>query len=69
MTTTIEYGITEIYSEYTPGSTGFCIAVETHCAFDISRDEIGRISRRAGTPAEFVKIWENEDWWTDANDA
>ena len=55
----------DIYREYTPGSTGFCIAVETHCGFAISREETARIATKAGTPEEFHRIWANDDWWTD----
>lgn len=33
--------------------------------FDISDEEAQRIAERAKTGAEFVSIWENEDWWTD----
>lgn len=58
-------GIIAAYADFTPGSTGFAIAVETHCGFQASRDEIKRISERAGSAAEFVKIWQNETWWTD----
>ena len=57
--------INEIYADYTPGSQGFAIAVETHCGYNISRDEIKRIGSRAVTPDEFQKTWENDDWWTD----
>lgn len=35
--------------------------------FDISDAEAKRIAERAHDYAEFVSIWENEDWWTDAN--
>lgn len=58
--------LAQIYTEYTRGSQGFCIAVETHCGFCISRDEIQRIAERAETPEQFQAIWDNEDWWTDA---
>jgi hypothetical protein len=57
----------DIYAEYTAGSTGFCIAVETHCGYEISREEIARIAARAKNSGEFEAIWTNEDWWTDAN--
>lgn len=59
--------IAEIYAEYTAGSTGFVIAVETHCGYDISRTEIARIAEAAKTAEEFERVWENEDWWTDEN--
>lgn len=35
--------------------------------FDISDDEAERIAEAVETEAEFIKVWENEDWWTDAN--
>ena len=54
-----------IYETYTAGSTGFCIAVETHCGFEISRSEIERIAERAPTAAEFERIWERETGWAD----
>lgn len=53
------------YAEFNAGSQGFCIAVETNCGFEISRAEIERIADRAATPAEFVRIWENENDWRD----
>ena len=55
----------KIYTDYTPGSDGFAIAVEAHCGFEISRDEIKRIASKAETPEQFDAIWSNEDWWTD----
>lgn len=57
----------QIYAEFTVGSQGFCIAVETHCWFGISRAEIARIAERAATAEEFQAIWENDDSWTDEN--
>lgn len=59
--------ITEIYENYTPGSQGFCIAVETHCGYEISREEIERISNRAGTAESFDMIFNDEAYWTDDN--
>jgi hypothetical protein len=60
--------LNEIYSEFTPGSKGFARAVETRCAgFDLSREEIERIAGKAKTAEEFQNVWENKDWWTDAN--
>lgn len=56
----------EIYENYQPGSTGFQIAVETHCGFEISRTEIEAIARKAKTADEFQRIWEYESWWLDA---
>lgn len=57
----------QIAKEYSWNSTGFAIAVETHLGYGISREEIERIASKAATPAEFHSIWENEDFWTDAN--
>lgn len=31
--------------------------------FDISREQAERIAERAKDGADFVRIWENEDWW------
>lgn len=59
--------IEQIYNDYTPGSQGFCIAVETHCGFQTTRTETARIAAKAQTAAEFQSIWENDDSWTDAN--
>lgn len=59
--------INEIYAAYTTGSNGFIKAVQTHCGFDCSDDEIRRIAEHAENADQFQKIWENEDWWTDAN--
>lgn len=35
--------------------------------FDISETEFSRINKVATSEAGFVKIWENENWWTDGN--
>ena len=59
--------IEQIYSDYTVGSQGFCIAIETHCGFGISRTEIARIAARASDAEQFQSIWENDDSWTDEN--
>ena len=59
--------IEQIYNEYTPGSHGFCIAVETHCGFQTSRTETARIAAKAKNAAEFQSTWENDDSWTDEN--
>lgn len=58
--------LAEIYSTYTIGSEGFCRAVETHCGYDLSREQIARIAERASTAEEFHHIWENEAWWIEA---
>lgn len=52
-----------IYAAFIPARLGFCIAVETHCGFMISREEIGRIAGRAATAEEFERIWRDSDWW------
>jgi hypothetical protein len=65
--------LAEIFSTYTAGSTGFCIAVETHCGFNISRTEIARIAERAAEDgpnsddmaARFQWEWENTADWAD----
>ena len=36
---------------------------EIAARFDISEDQAQRIAAKAKDEAEFVKIWENEDWW------
>ena len=61
--------LSEIYAEYTAGSQGFCIAVETHCGLDISRDEIERIGDQSETASDFMDTWENDDSWTDENNS
>jgi hypothetical protein len=33
--------------------------------YDISDDECDRIAAASETEADFVRIWESEDWWTD----
>lgn len=40
---------------------------EIAARFDISNNEANRIKAVAETEAEFISIWENEDWWTDEN--
>ena len=37
--------------------------------FDISDSEAKRIAANASNEAEFIKIWENDDWWTEGNTA
>lgn len=59
--------IEQIYAAYTAGSTGFAIAIETHCGYCISREEIKRIAAKASTAEEFQQVWENDDSWTDEN--
>jgi hypothetical protein len=56
----------EIYDEYDPGSEGFCRAVETHCGYQMTREEIERIGDVAKTPEEFDRIWEDHGWWCDS---
>lgn len=31
--------------------------------FDISKEQAERIANVAKDEAEFIRIWENEDWW------
>lgn len=59
--------IETIYEEFSRGSNGFVHAVQTHCGYDISDAEIERIAEKAETAAEFDRIWQNEDFWTDRN--
>lgn len=35
--------------------------------FDINETEAKRIAFQVNNESEFVKIWENDDWWTDEN--
>lgn len=58
--------IHEIYDAHCAGSVGFCMRVETHCGLEISRDEIERIADHAHDADDFMRIWEHEEWWRDA---
>jgi hypothetical protein len=33
--------------------------------FDITKEQAERIAARATDGADFVRIWENEDWWVE----
>ena len=55
----------QAYEQFTPASAGFVRAVQDSGGIDASANEIKRIAARAGTPSEFVRIWEGEEWWTD----
>ena len=65
--------LADIFDTYTPGSLGFCTAVETHCGFEVSRPEIERIALRAAVAgpdsvdlaAEFRRVWSEDAWWRD----
>lgn len=59
--------ISDIYSQFVRGSQGFCKAVQTHCGFGASLTEIARIAQLAETAADFQRVWESDDSWTDAN--
>ena len=59
--------LNQIADDYQWGSQGFVVAVETHCGFGISRDEIQRIAARTSTADEFQAAWENDVDWTDDN--
>lgn len=61
--------LSDIYATYTAGSQGFVAAVQTHCGFCASNDEVRRIADRASDADEFQRIWENDDSWTDAKNA
>jgi hypothetical protein len=55
----------DIYNEFNAGSDGFAEAVQSHCGFEISRDEIKRLGRNCATAANFQTAWENDGWWED----
>lgn len=65
--------LTQIFANYTPGSTGFYKVVDTHCGFYRPEDEISRIAIKASQISddpqeqadEFSRIRENESWWVD----
>ena len=59
--------IHEIYTTFSAGSRGFVMAVQSHCGFNASDDEIERIAELADTAEEFQSVWENDDSWTDSN--
>lgn len=40
---------------------------ETAERFNISKDEAERIAETVETEAEFIRVWENTEWWTDKN--
>lgn len=52
----------QIVDELAHGARGTFTAM-----FDISDAEAERIAEKCETAAEFQAIWENEDWWADAN--
>lgn len=56
-----------IYDQFMRGSNGFVKAVQTWGHMDISDSEIERIAAKSETADDFRHIWENEDFWTDAN--
>jgi len=49
----------DIFDTFTAGSRGFIAAVQTHCGFDISDEEIKRIAEIAKDAAEFERIWKD----------
>ena len=57
----------QIYAEFDAGSKPFVAAVESHCGFCCSDTEIERIVAKSTNAAEFQRIWENDDSWTDSN--
>lgn len=59
--------LNDIYNEFTIGSLGFVLAIETHAGVDCSREEIERIAGKAPTADEFMRIWSDEAWWRDEN--
>lgn len=54
--------LNEIINELADGASGTFTAM-----FDISDAEAERIAAKCETAEDFQRIWENEDWWTDAN--
>ena len=50
--------LNEIYNEYTIGSEGFVLAVESNCGFEISREEIERLAAISPTAEDLQKNWE-----------
>ena len=61
--------LTEIYDTYTPGSEGFCIAVETHCNLNVTREETARIAAASPDARSFKATWEEMDWWKEDTSA
>ena len=59
--------IFEIYETYAPGSDEFVAAVQQHCAYDISDDEIRRLATRAMSGEAFDYHWSAESWWRDGS--
>ena len=59
----------QIYAQFSAGSRGFVQAVQSHCGFCASDAEIERIADVAADAADFQRIWENDDSWTDDNNA
>ena len=57
--------ISEIYETHPAGSDEFVAAVQAHCAYDISDDEIRRISGKAISGEAFDYHWSDETWWRD----
>jgi hypothetical protein len=49
----------DIYDNFTAGSPGFVNAVQSHCGFNMSDEEIKLIAELARNAAEFERIWEN----------
>lgn len=61
--------LNDIYNEFNAGSQGFATAVQSYCGFDCSDSEIERLAAMSANADEFQKNWENDDSWTDANNA
>lgn len=57
----------DIYSEFARGSNGFVKAVQTWGGMDLTDAEIERIAGKAETADDFIRIWETEDWYSDAS--
>jgi hypothetical protein len=58
------------FDTFTPGSTGFCNYVATHCdGLGLSVTEIERICAVAPNVSAFLRVWQDSDFWTDENNA
>ncbi len=55
----------DICELHIPGSDAFVEAVQQHCAYDISDDEIRRIAGKAMSGEAFDYHWSRESWWKD----
>lgn len=54
------------YETYRAGSDGFCQYIALYANLNLSAEEAYAIAQHAENAAEFMQIWENEDFWIDA---